>query len=158
MDNPKVSVRRTRKYGKGVFAKMPIRKGEVVAIFDGPIFDDDFNGWTKDLQNHAIQIGPGLWRDSKGLARWINHSCEPNCGIKGLVKVVAMRRIEAGEQITWDYEMTEKSDWWRMRCRCGTESCRRWIGNYANMPQAVRRRYSGYISEWLIERRSSKRR
>jgi SET domain-containing protein len=153
MDNPKVKVRHTRKYGKGVFALAPIRKGEIVAVFDGPIYDEDFDDWTRDLQNHAIQIGRAKWRDSKGLARWINHSCEPNCGVKSLVKIVAMRRIEAGEQITWDYEMTEKSDWWRMRCRCGSSMCRKWIGNYANMPRGVRRKYAGYISAWLIRRK-----
>ena len=54
-DNPKVFVRRTKKYGRGVFARERIRKGEVVAIFDGPLLDDDFDDWTEDLLNHAIQ-------------------------------------------------------------------------------------------------------
>lgn len=158
MDNPKVSLRRTKKFGgKGVFANQPIRKGEVIAIFDGPIYDDDFEGWTRDLQNHTIQIGKAKWRDSKGLARFINHSCDPNCGIKGLNKVVAMRDIEKGEQITWDYEMTERSDWWRMRCKCGSPLCRKVIGNYDNMPLEIRRKYKGYISTWLTGRRTKRK-
>lgn len=152
MDSRKVAVRRTRKYGQGVFAIAPIRKGEIIAAFDGKRFDNDFEGWTDDLLNHAIQYGPGQWRDSKGIARLINHSCDPNCGIRDLFKVVAMRSIAPGEQITWDYEMTEKSSWWRMRCRCGTALCRKYIGNYTNMPRAVRKRYAGYISEWLLRR------
>ncbi len=150
MDNRKVFVRKTKKYGKAVFASQTIKKGEVIAVFDGDRFDNDFEPWTEDLYNHAIQYGKTDWRDSKGLARWINHSCEPNCGIKKYFKVVAMREIEKGEEITWDYEMTEKNKHWKMKCRCGSRQCRKVIGNYSNMPKSVRKKYEGYISEWLL--------
>lgn len=149
--NSKLDIRKN-KFGRAVFAKKKIRKGEVVAVFDGPIYDDLFDGWTDDLLNHAIQIGPALWRDSLSPARLINHSCEPNCGIKNRIKVVAMRSILPGEEITWDYEMTEKNPWWKMRCRCGTASCRKVIGNYKNMPRAVREKYRGFISDWLTNK------
>jgi SET domain-containing protein len=152
MDNPKVVVKKTQKYGRAVFAKANIRKGEVIAVFDGPILDDDFEPWTEDLLNHAIQFDKAKWRDSKGCARFINHSCEPNCGIKKLFKVVAMRAIRKGEEITWDYEMTEKSKWWKMKCRCGSPICRKTIGNYLNMPKKIREKYHGYISEWLTRK------
>ena len=153
MDNPKAIVKRTRLYGRGVFAKAPIKKGEEIAAFDGPFFDDDFDEWTKDLLNHSIQCGKALWRDSKGIARLINHSCDPNCGIRGKFKVVAMRDIEKGEHLTWDYEMTERSTWWKMRCRCGSPLCRKRIGDYKNMPREARARYKGYISSWLLPKR-----
>lgn len=152
MDNPKVSIRRTKKFGKGVYADQKIRKGETIACFDGPIYDDDYEPWTDDMFNHAIQIGPALWRDSKGCARFLNHSCEPNCGIKGLNRVVAMRAIAAGEQITWDYEMTEKNKYWKMNCQCGSTLCRGRIGHYKNMPAAIRKKYAGYISDWITEK------
>lgn len=151
-DNPKVTVRRTKKFGKGVYAIRNIKKGEVIAVFDGPLLDNDFEPWTNDLYNHAIQVGPTLWRDSKGLARYINHSCEPNCGIRALNQVVAMRPIETGEQVTWDYEMTERNPTWRMRCRCGSTECRKIIGSYSNMPRKVRLKYGRYISAWLRRR------
>jgi SET domain-containing protein len=154
MDSRKVVVRRTRKYGRAVFALNPLRKGEIVAVFDGEIYDDDFDDWNDDLYNHAIQFDKAMWRDSKGIARWINHSCDPNCGIKDLFKVVAMRAIAPGEEITWDYEMTEKNPHWRMKCRCGSPLCRKVIGSYANMPRKTRLKYKGYISEWLTRGRS----
>ncbi len=149
MDSPKVFVKKTKKFGKGVYAKANIKKGEIVAQFDGEFYDDHFEHWTRDLQNHTIQCGENLWRDSKGLARLINHSCDPNCGIKRRFDVVAMRDIKKGEQITWDYEMTEKSDWWRLKCKCGSPLCRKVIGNYENMPPEIRKKYKGYISSWL---------
>lgn len=141
---------RKNKYGRAVYAKRKIHKNEIVAVFDGPIYDDLFDDWTDDLLNHAIQIGPALWRDSTGIARLINHSCEPNCGIKNLIQVVAMRTILPGEEIFWDYEMTEKNPWWKMRCRCGSPLCRKVIGNYKNMPRAIRKKYKGFISKWLL--------
>ena len=150
MDNPKVIVVKTKKYGKGVFADKLIKKGEIVATFDGKIYDDDFDDWTPDLLNHTIQFAKAKWRDSKGVARYLNHSCDPNCGIKKLFKVVAMRDIQPGEEITWDYEMTEKSDWWKLKCKCGTPICRKVIGNYRNMPRKIRQKYQGYISDWLL--------
>lgn len=150
MDNPKVRVRGTKRYGRGVFAMADIDKGEMIAEFDGPILDDDFDGWTKDLLNHAIQVDRTKWRDSKGLARLINHSCDPNCGIKRRNRIVAMRPITKGEEITWDYEMTEKSRWWRMKCKCGSPLCRKVIGSYSRMPARIRKKYRGYISEWLM--------
>ena len=62
-----------------------------------------------------------------------------------------MRDIKSGEELMWDYEMTENNQFgWQMECKCGTPSCRKFIGRYDNMPQAVRERYKGYISEWLL--------
>lgn len=151
MDNPKAVVRRTRKFGKGVFAEKKIRRGEVIAEFDGLDIDDYYEPWTEDMFQHAIQYGKANWRDSVGIARLVNHSCEPNCGIKDLFKIVAMRDIAPGEHITWDYEMTEKSWWMKMKCKCGAPGCRKVIGNYHNMPRDVRERYKGFISEWLTE-------
>jgi uncharacterized protein len=156
MDNPKVSVHHTKKFGQGVFADQAIRKGAVIAAFDGPIYDDQYEPWTRDMYNHSIQFGPKIWRDSAGIARLINHSCDPNCGIKGLFKVVAMRKIEKGEQITWDYEMTEKNETWKMKCKCGSPLCRRVIGHYKNMPRSIRKKYTGYISDWITKRSGKK--
>jgi SET domain-containing protein len=149
MDNPKVFVQETHKFGKAVIAKEKILKGEVIAEFDGKIYAWDSEDWNEDLYNHVIQFENKKWRDSSGIGRLINHSCDPNCGIKDYFKVTAMRDILPGEEITWDYEMTEKHPYWRMKCRCGEPICRKIIGNYKNMPQEIRNKYAGYISEWL---------
>ncbi|MEK6889245.1 MAG: hypothetical protein AABW80_04025 [Nanoarchaeota archaeon] len=61
-----------------------------------------------------------------------------------------MKDIKRGEEILWDYEMTENSNW-RMNCMCGNKNCRRVIGAYDNLPEEVRKKYKGYISTWLIK-------
>jgi SET domain-containing protein len=152
----KIIVRQTKRFGLGVFALKKIRRGEVVAKFDGPFYDNKFDGWNRDLLTHTIQCGPALWRDSLGPARYMNHSCDPNCGIQRRFEVVAMRTIEAGEQITWDYEMTEKSWWYRLKCRCGARECRKVIGSYSLMPKKTRQKYAGFISSWLTRKKPSK--
>jgi SET domain-containing protein len=107
MDNPKAEVRKA-KHGKGVFAKQKIKKGELVASIDGRILGW-YSKWTHYNTTHAIQFAKRKWRLSKGFATLLNHSCEPNCGIKNLFDIVAMRDIRPGEELTWDYEMTERS-------------------------------------------------
>ena len=151
MDNLKVEIRKS-KTGKGVFAKENILKSEVIAEFDGRIYSYRSKLWNEDLYNHCIQFEEKKWRDSLGAARFINHSCEPNCGIKHLFEVVAMRNIAQGEEIFWDYEMTEDHPYWRMQCMCAHKNCRGVIGAFKNMPKNKRQEYRGYISEWLVEK------
>jgi hypothetical protein len=150
MDSQKVRLGSSRVAGTGVFAVEEIAPGEVIATFDGAFYDQDCPDWDSDLTHHAIQCAPTRFRDSNGIARFVNHSCEPNCGIHGLFDIVAMKPIRSGEEITWDYEMTEDSNWWRMECRCGAPCCRKTIGAYRNMPAAVRAKYKGFLSDWLV--------
>ena len=50
----------------------------------------------------------------------MNHSCDPNCGIVGAVLLVAMRDIEPGDEICFDYAMTDTDDYDEFECTCGT--------------------------------------
>ena len=159
MDHYNAEVRATKSLGKGVYARGPIRAGEVVAEWDGLIYDVDFEGWNDELENHVIQFAPHKWRDSTGIARYLNHSCVPNCGIKELFKIVAMRDIRADEELTWDYDMSEANqDYpWQMQCKCGARSCRKVIRGYRQLPAAERKKYAGFISEWLLADAASSR-
>ena len=151
----KVVVRETKGLGRGVFAVKRIRSGELIAAFEGRVYHAERisllpNDPPGFLRDHVIQTGPREYLHGKGgLAELINHSCSPNCGIKKRVEVVAMRDIAPGEQVTWDYEMSENSDW-EMKCQCGSQECRGIIRGYDYMPEAIRRRYRGFISEWLV--------
>jgi SET domain-containing protein len=156
MDSPKIKLKRTKKFGLAVFATKKIKKNEAIAQFDGKYYPENAE-WTKFINDHVIQCAPKLWRDSDGIAKFINHSCEPNCGIKRKFNVVAMRDIKKGEQITWDYEMTENSSWWVLKCKCGSPICRKRIGAYKNMPAEIRKKYKGYISSWLTKAELAKK-
>jgi SET domain-containing protein len=151
MDNPKVKVDQNR-FGKCLIAVERIAKDEVIGEFDGEIFEaENTAALPKDVADHAVQFEEHKWKESEGVARYINHSCEPNCGISGLFTLVAMRDIQAGEELLWDYDMTEDSDW-RMECKCGIPSCRKIIGAFGIMPESTRKKYKGYISDWLVKK------
>lgn len=159
MDNPKAVVSNNG-FGKCVLARSPIRKGEIVAEFDGIVLPRrEFSELHatdpvrfEEIRDHAIQIAEDVWRDSDGIARYLNHSCEPNCGISGVNVLVAMRDINTGEEMTWDYEMTEdiSGELWRMKCECGRPSCRQEIGCFGDNKELLAKKYRGYISAWLV--------
>ena len=155
MDNSKVIIGNNR-FGKCLIVNEDIKKDEIIAEFDGKIYEvEKATELPKDLPenvvDHAIQFEEHKWKDSNGYARYINHSCEPNCGIKGLFTIVAMRDIKEGEELLWDYDMTEDSDW-RMNCLCSMPSCRKIIGAFSLLPQNVREKYKGYVSDWLVKK------
>ena len=66
-------------------------------------------------------------------ARWINHSCDPNCEAieeeDGGVFIYAMRTIQPGEELNYDYRLSvdgkpSKKERKRYACHCGSENCR----------------------------------
>ena len=153
MDNSKLILKENQRFGKGVFAKEEISQGELIAVWDGGIYEAEMcsdlpNNEPLTVRDHAIQFEEHKWKDSKGLARYINHSCEPNCGIKNLFDIVAMRNVAKDEEITWDYDMTENSNW-QMECKCGTQSCRKIIRGFQFLPNEIKNKYQDYISDWL---------
>jgi len=87
-----------------------------------------------DDPNWALTIGKDryLGPAEKGdLADEANHSCDPNTRVdvrdeqKGLAVLVAIKLIDPGDEITYDYGATlEPGDTWTMECRCGSPLCR----------------------------------
>ena len=153
MDNPDVEIAQTLAFGKGLRALKAIPRGTVIADWNGgQVYKaEKCTDLPKDIADHAIQFGEHCWIDTKGIGRYANHSCEPNCGIKGKFQLVAMRDIAKGEWLTFDYEMTEDSDF-RVNCQCGTKSCRKTIGAFRNLPNNARKKYKGFVSEWLVRK------
>jgi uncharacterized protein len=157
MDNLKVEVRDTNKYGKSLFAKDNIGKNEIIAdwskghVYHAKSASELPNNPPDFIKDHAIQFAEDKYIDYDGIGRFFAHSCNPNCGFQGRFKVVAMREIKKGDELNFDYEMSEDSDW-RMECICGNENCRKIIGAFRNMPEELRKKYNGYISEWLREK------
>ena len=79
---------------------------------------------------------------------FINHSCSPNSGIKGSLQIVAMRDIELGEEITFDYAMAQSVDF-EMPCACGSPHCRKLITEDDWKIEELQKRYDGYFSSYL---------
>lgn len=159
-DNPNIKRQETSKYGLGVFATKDISVGEFISSFDGKFYEAPNamalpNDPPAYAGRHAIEYREGCWRDGQidRIARYVAHSCDPNCGIYNLFDIVTMRDIKSGEEITWDYAMSEDSDF-RMDCLCGKPSCRGVVGAFSLLSPDQRLElthcYSGFISQWLV--------
>jgi len=70
---------------------------------------------------------PSIVIDGFGMAAFINHSCDPNCESDQFgdqIWIVALRDIEAGEELTYDYCLWDGEPGDEAPCYCGTKNCR----------------------------------
>jgi len=158
--NPKVERRDSPIKGRGVFARARIRKGEVVSVSGGFIVPEaEYNQLWKIkpefMRQYAIPIAEGFYLmtgEREGELEtddFYNHSCTPNCGFHGQMMVVAMRDIRPGEELTYDYAMTDSDPRLRMQCNCNSRNCRGLVtGDDWKIP-SLQRKYGGYLS-WHI--------
>lgn len=143
---------RTNFKGWGLMAGEAIPKGSFVLQYIGEIFSVKSSEGIKRMAECAQSTCTYLMKLSskelidpthKGnIARFINHSCEPNCitqkwNVLGevVVGIFAIKDIQLGEELTFDY----KFDVYKtplMVCYCGTPNCRGYLGlrplNYTN--------------------------
>ena len=111
--------------GLGLFATKPIRRGDYIATYRGRRITAEESArreargakYMFELNSRWTIDGSPRWN----LARYINHSCEPNAkpvGCNGGIVVVALRRIEPGEEITYDYGEGYFDLFLKANCRC----------------------------------------
>ncbi len=155
---PKAEVRPSGITGTGSFAVESIPAGEVLAAFGGWVADADrFAQLDPTTQHLSIQIDEGLYLVSPQATDGdrINHSCDPNGGMRGGGIVVAMRDIAIGEELSFDYAMSDGSDYDEFECSCGTARCRSKVTGRDWMEPDLQRRYRGFFSPYLARRISS---
>lgn len=143
--------------GKAVFTLANLRAGETIMAFAGPrIPESSLLSLTSAELHHYMQIGPKLYLGpSGGLDDLVNHSCNPNSGVrfqKGQIALVAIRDIRIGEEVTWDYATTSFASSWSMQCRCCSPRCRSLIGDFTELPEAIQHRYRalGVLPPYLV--------
>lgn len=137
----RLQTRRSGVHGKGVFALADIARGEVLIEYTGEIID-----WPEALRRHPhdpadphhtfyFHLDDSRVIDAKhggNSARWINHSCAPNCEADeqdGRVFIKALRKIRAGEELNYDYGLTLDERYTpalkaQYPCWCGARDCR----------------------------------
>lgn len=162
--NPKIIVKSVNEKGIGSFAKASIAKNEIVIIQGGQIIE---NSRLKEpafepFVDHCFQIEKGfhicpieLKKEKLDGVFQVNHSCNPNCGFRGQVTLVAIRDIESGEEITYDYAMTD-ANWHdvvctKMKCLCGAGCCRGIITGDDWKRRDLQEKYRGYFSTYIQE-------
>ena len=112
-----------------MFARVPFRAGERIIEYIGEKISKSESLRRCQQENYYIFSLDDDW-DIDGsvdwnLARYANHSCEPNCEtdvIDGHIWIIALRDIAVGEEITYNYTY-DLDDYRDHPCRCGTPSC-----------------------------------
>ena len=129
-------------HGIGVFATRRIRAGRKLIAYLGRVLteaevrarymDDD----ADDPHTFLFGLGDGRYVDA-GVggndARFINHSCDPNCEPRlsdGVIWICSIKNIQPGVELTYDYSLEIEKRARRTRrnhyaCRCGAKKCRR---------------------------------
>ena len=138
----RIEVRRSGVHGKGVFALVPIAKGEIIIEYIGEVIS-----WKKALKRHPHDPkDPNhtfyFHIDKKHVidalhggnsSRWINHSCNPNCEAdeeNDRIYIKAIRNIKAGEELNYDYGLIIDEPYTpklkaEYPCWCGSPNCRK---------------------------------
>jgi SET domain-containing protein len=138
---PLYRLRRSTVHGSGLFAARKIAKGEEIIEYLGQRIShkeaDRRHATKADDDNHTFLftidaktvVDAGVDGND---ARFINHSCEPNCEVvidDGRLLVESIRTIQPGEELAYDYYLTRAPDDSLdiekiFACRCGAATCR----------------------------------
>lgn len=146
-NKPFIEVRDSGIQGRGVFAIRKIKRGQRIIEYTGEIISVDEEAERYDDENmdrhhtFLFSIDEEKTIDAGTIgsdAKYINHSCNPNCETindSDRIFIEAIRSIEPGEELTYDYlfevdedELTEELKE-RYVCRCGAPNCRGTILN-----------------------------
>ena len=146
----------TDKKGKGVFAKVHFPSWQVILEFKGDIIK------KADVKNfgEVLQITDNTYLGSSGsIDDYINHSCDPNCGLRivgNRALLVSLYDIPAGTEITFDYSTSsnDKKDDWELECACGSIKCRKKISGYQYLDKEIKSYYEskGVVPEYLVNK------
>ena len=132
----RVEVRQSNVHGRGVYAAQFIPEGTRIIEYTGervsweaaPDDEDNPHTFNFGLENGEV-INPEVGGND---ARWINHSCDPNCEAveeDDRIFIDSVRDIQPGEELLYDYRLqidepiTDAAKK-KFACRCGAPDCR----------------------------------
>ncbi len=141
-------LRGTPEKGEGIFATQLFKVGDIVMV---GVIKKSLNG----NHSHASQIGENKYVLHDGLISKVNHSCDPDCGIRvnktGAHDFIAMKDISVNEEITFDYAMRNYNvDYFPKKCMCGSNKCRCMITGWKDLPDVTKKEYKGFVAPYLL--------
>ena len=141
---------RSTVHGDGVFTTRAFRKGEAVIEVVGRVIPKEEA--RDDVR--CLQIGPETYLAEidgrEDLDSYINHSCEPNVGFaEGDLVLRALRNIDAGEELFWDYSTSINEPGWSVECRCWAKGCRGKIQSFCDLTREQKRRLRKVALQYL---------
>lgn len=136
----------------GVFTSKAYKKNDVICQMRS----------TTDMQSyrdsHSVQVDWDKHAVIDLPSRFINHSCDANCGIRdnnddddAVYDIVALGNIPEGEALSIDYETFEYKISAFEECLCGSKNCRKLLGGYSKHGPILKEKYGEFIANYLKE-------
>nr|XP_046251817.1 histone-lysine N-methyltransferase 2D isoform X2 [Scatophagus argus] len=138
-----VYLARSRIQGLGLYAAKDLEKHTMVIEYIGTVIRNEVANRREKIyesQNRGIymfRINNEQVIDATltgGPARYVNHSCAPNCVAEVVtfdkedkIIIISSRRIPKGEELTYDYQFDFEDDQHKIPCHCGAWNCRKWM-------------------------------
>ncbi len=148
--------------GHTVIARETIAKGELIVVWSGKLVQGcDLEALPATVRRYSLQVEEDHYLVSLSdcePADYVNHSCNPNAGLSGQIGLVAMRDIAAGEEVTYDYAMSDGSPYDEFACGCGSHECRGRVSGDDWRRSELWQRYAGHFSPYLQRRIAAERR
>lgn len=152
----KVEIKKCTTHERGMHANNNIKKGEIVFIKGGHILRKN-QIYSSGIINSYHPIDDNYFIAAKNedeeeyIKLYINHSCFPNCGLRGEITFVALKDIKKGGQLTIDYAFLDNEDY-SFKCECGESCCRSVITGRDWKIKEIQDRYFEYFAEYLKQK------
>jgi SET domain-containing protein len=135
------------KNGRGLFAKVNIKQGQIIAKLKGKLitcYEDD--NLDDETRSNTIRFNGELFLSPKGkIGNLFNHSCSPNTKISkngNNLYIVSIDNISKSQEIAFDYStVLANDDTWEMKCNCGSKNCRKIIKRFSCLPKKLKEYY-----------------
>jgi hypothetical protein len=147
---------RNGRHGLGVHAARNVRDGEALFQFHGARISFVDAVAKGEQESYALQIDRDTYVDLDPLGCLVNHSCNPNVGLRPDGWLIALRGVGEGEELRYDYSTTMDENYWTMPCECGEKQCRGRVMDFCTLPEDVRTFYlrRGIVQSHLLLRAS----
>ena len=155
MLHPSISVEFSSIQGNGLFALDIIPMGTVIWELDDnhPKYSAaEFRKLPTEIQSLCYWGGDGfICIHDNG--EYMNHSCDPNCWFQGDTVMVARRTIMPGEEVTYDYAMSDIVSSFHdgLTCLCHATGCRGRLQAHDILLPELQRLYAGHLPSWTVD-------
>ncbi|XP_064202618.1 histone-lysine N-methyltransferase 2C-like isoform X6 [Anguilla rostrata] len=129
--------------GLGLYAAKDLEKYTMVIEYVGTVIRNEVANRKEKLYESQNRNAYMFRLDSEhvidatltgGPARYINHSCAPNCVAEAVtferghrIIITSIRKIQKGEELCYDYKFDLEDDQHKIPCHCGAVNCRKWM-------------------------------
>ena len=155
--------------GTGAFATRDFSKGTTICKMHGKVITFEklkrLYETGKEKICNPLQITEKTYLDLAKPYVYVNHSCNPNCGMRKEAELFALKDIKKGEELYYDYSTTEwtyekfgKYKEWSMECNCKSKKCRGTLGQFPTLDPKLKKEYykAGALQSFILRKLEKK--